>query len=72
MEFEKSLNRLEEIKTLLEQSDISLDESINLYQESVDCTKKCIENLKQTEGKIVAIKQELDKMVEQSLEIKED
>lgn len=72
MKLEKLLSRLEEIKSLLEQPDISLDESIKLYQESVECTKACIDELKTTEGKIVTIKQELDKIVEQPLENKED
>ncbi len=72
MEFEKSLNKLEEIKTKLESAEISLDEAVKLYEESVLLTKDCIEELKSTEGKIVAIKTELDKIVEVPLEQKED
>ena len=72
MKLEKSLERLEEIKSLLEQDDISLDESIKLYSESVEHAKLCIEELKSTEGKITIIKSEIDKIFEQPLEIKED
>jgi len=72
MEFEKSLEKLEVIKEKLENSDISLDEAINLYEESVQCTKNCIDSLKKTEGKIVSIKAELDKIIEEPLDIKED
>ena len=72
MELEKALQRLEEIKTLLENPEISLDEAIKLYEESVKYTKESIEQLRETEGKIVAIKTELDSVVEQSLNLKED
>lgn len=72
MEFEKSLKRLEEIKSLLENADISLDESIKLYEESVGLTKKCIDELKITDGKISVIKTELDEIIEKPLDLKED
>lgn len=72
MKFEKSLDRLEEIKQILEQNEISLDESIKLYSESVEHAKECVEALKDTEGKITAIKTEIDKIIEQPLDIKED
>ena len=56
MKFEKAISRLDEIKSLLENPEISLDESIELFKESVGCTKECIEALKDTEGKITTIK----------------
>lgn len=72
MEFEKSLERLEEIKSMLERADVSLDESVKLYEESVNLTKNCIEALKETDGKITVIKTELDKIIETPLNQKED
>lgn len=72
MEFEKSLERLEEIKSMLERADVSLDESVQLYEESVNLTKNCIEALKDTDGKITVIKTELDKIIETPLNQKED
>ena len=72
MKIENLIERLEEIKNLLEQNEISLDESIKLYSESVEHAKSCIDTLKNTEGKITAIKNEVDKIVEQPLEIDED
>jgi len=72
MEFEKSLERLEEIKSMLERADISLDESVKLYEESVNLTKNCIEALKETDGKITVIKTELDKIIEIPLKQKEE
>ncbi len=68
MEFEKSFAKLEEIKSRLEASDISLDESVKLYEESVLCTKNCIDALKGTEGKITKVRAELDGLVEVPLD----
>jgi len=72
MKFEENLNRLDVIKNELERADISLDDSINLFKESVDLTKECIESLKDTEGKITVIKTELDQIIEKPLDLKED
>lgn len=72
MEFEKSLAKLEEIKSKLEVADISLDEAVKLYEESVECTKNCIDSLKKTEGKITSVKSELDKIIEVPLDIEEE
>lgn len=72
MKFEEALEKLNTIKESLENPNITLDESIKLYKESVDCTKICLEMLKDTEGKIVAIKSEIDGLVEKPLEVKED
>ena len=72
MDFEKSLERLEQIKTMLEQPSLTLDESIKLYEESVELTKTCIDALKETDGKITVIKNEIDKIVEQPLIVNED
>ena len=72
MTFEQNLNKLDKIKEELERADISLDDSINLFKESVELTKECIESLKDTEGKISVIKTELDKIIEKPLDLKED
>ena len=72
MEFEKSLKRLEEIKCLLENPDIKLDDAVKLYEEGADCSKKCIDDMKQTNGKITKIMTDLESFFEEPLEIKED
>ncbi len=72
MTFEQALEKLNKIKDELDSPEISLDRSISLYEESVELTKTCIDILKQTEGKITVIKEEIDKLVEKPLdEIKE-
>lgn len=72
MTFEESLEKLNKIKEELESPDISLDKSIELYQQSVEHTKNCLDLLSSTEGKIVVIKNEIDKIIEKPLEEKED
>ena len=68
MKFEEALEKLNKIKEELENPEITLDQSINLYKESVDYTKTCLEMLKETDGKVVAIKAELDALVEKPLD----
>ncbi len=53
--FENALKRLEEITNILENEELSLDESLNLYEEGIKIKKQCYEYLKQAEGKIYKI-----------------
>jgi len=50
--FEASLHRLEEIVDHLEQGDISLDESLKMYEEGVALSKACLEKLGEVELKL--------------------
>lgn len=68
MKFEEALAKLNEIKDKLENPDITLDESVKLFSESVEYTKTCLEQLKVTEGKITVIKNELDGLIEKPLD----
>lgn len=72
MKFEEALEKLNNIKEQLDGENITLDESIKLYKESVEYTKVCLEMLKDTDGKIVAIKQEIDGLIEKPLDSKEE
>lgn len=67
MKFEEALEKLNNIKDRLDSPSVTLDESIELYKESVELTKTCMDLLKSTEGKIVAIKQEIDGLIEKPL-----
>lgn len=71
MEFETALEKLNNIKEKLDSPEITLDESLKLYSESVEFTKVCLEKLKETDGKILVIKNELDKLVEKPLDVEE-
>lgn len=57
--FEKKLLRLEEISELLESDDIDLDMSINLFEEGINLSKNCIDDLKNAELKITELKKKL-------------
>jgi exodeoxyribonuclease VII small subunit len=52
---EAALSKLEAIVEKLETGDITLDESIQLYQEGVLLSKHCSRKLEEAEGKIITI-----------------
>ena len=58
--FEQSINRLEEIVSILEENDQSLDKTITLFEEGLDLVKYCDNKLKQFELKIEEIKRKND------------
>jgi len=55
MNFEASLKRLEEIANLLESSTISLDESMELFEEGVALSKECSRLLQTAKQKIITL-----------------
>ena len=71
MKYEEAFDKLNTIKQKLENPEITLDESIKLYGDSVKYTKICLETLKETEGKILVIKNEIDGLVEKPLDVEE-
>lgn len=54
--FETMLLRLEEIVAAMEKGDLSLDDTIALFQRGIDCSKKCSELLRNAELKIKELK----------------
>lgn len=59
-DFEKDFKRLEEISDNLESDEVTLENSIKLYEEGVVITKKLLEILSNAELKIAQLKAELD------------
>lgn len=55
MTFEQALERLEEIVQKLESGNVSLDESIEIYQEGIMLSKQCSGMLQEAEGRVMAI-----------------
>ncbi len=53
--FEQALKRLEEIVETLEAGNISLEDSIKIYQEGISLSKSCSVMLEEAEGKVMAI-----------------
>lgn len=54
--FESAVTRIEEISKLLEDKNISLDDSIKLFEESTRLSDYCSECLKNAEQKITELK----------------
>ena len=55
LNFEKSIQRLEEIVSRLEEGNLSLEESLKLYEEGTKLTAVCYEALKTAEQKITEL-----------------
>ncbi len=54
--FESAVTRIEEISKLLEDKNISLDDSIKLFEEGTRLSDYCCECLKNAEQKITELK----------------
>ena len=54
-DFEKSLNELEKIVSVLEDNEISLDEAIKLFEQGIELSNKCRQTLEKAEIKITAL-----------------
>ena len=52
MGFEKNLTRLEEIVGTMEEGDLSLDDSLKLFEEGVKLSRQCQEQLDKAEQKV--------------------
>ena len=52
IQFEEAFKRLEDIVTKLESGDLSLEESMTLFEEGITLTKKCKSRLEAAEQKI--------------------
>jgi exodeoxyribonuclease VII small subunit len=63
--FEQALKRLEEIVEVLEAGNISLEESIKVYQEGISLSKLCSGMLEEAEGKVMAIMNRNDGQMEE-------
>lgn len=58
MTYEMAMSRLEEIVSLLEKSEISLDESMKLFEEGTKLTALCSKKLSEAEQKITLLTKE--------------
>jgi exodeoxyribonuclease VII small subunit len=52
MDFEKKLNRLEEIVQKMEKGELSLDDSMKLFEEGVKLTRDCQTQLTKAETQV--------------------
>ena len=58
--FEDTLGRLEEIVGQLERGDISLEDSIKMYEEGLALSKTCMDKLTQAELKLKKLVKNVD------------
>lgn len=58
MTYEKAIERLEEIVRILEKNEVSLDESMKLFEEGTKLTAYCADKLKKAEQKITELVKE--------------
>lgn len=52
MEFEKKLGRLEEIVGFMEKGELSLENSLSLFEEGVKLSRECHSELTEAENKV--------------------
>jgi len=60
--FEDKLTRLEEITNSLENSEIGLEDSIQLFEEGVKLSKQCLSILQKAELKVNILKKDLSEI----------
>ncbi len=58
--FEESLKRLQEISDLLENEEVSLDESVKIYEEGIKLSKQCYTLLEKAELKVQQLNDNLE------------
>ncbi len=52
MDFEKKLNRLEKIVEKMEEGELSLDQSLKIFEEGIRLSRECHDQLDQAEQKV--------------------
>jgi len=62
--FEESLNRLQQISDMLESDDISLEDSIKLYEEGMKLSKICYSSLEKAELKVEQLNKDLENEID--------
>ena len=66
--FEESMSKLEEIVTELEKGNLSLDESVEKFEEGMKISKQCNKILEDSEKKITILLENDDKIIEEDFE----
>lgn len=67
--FEESMKQLEEIANKLEQNDLDLDKSVELFEEGMKLSKQCSEILESVEKRItILINDGKDNLTEEKFE----
>jgi len=65
MNFETAYSKLEEIVKKLEGQNVSLEESIALFNDGIELSKECLTFLNESKGKIQLLTDELNNLCEE-------
>ncbi len=65
MNFETAYSKLEEIVKKLEGQNVSLEESIALFNSGIELSKECLNFLNESKGKIQLLTDELNNLCEE-------
>lgn len=65
MNFEKTMEKLEQIASELEKGDLNLEESLTKFEEGMKLSKKCNEIIENAEKKITILLQKDGELVEE-------
>jgi exodeoxyribonuclease VII small subunit len=71
-DFERKLTELEKIVERLEQGDLSLEESVKLFEEGMKLSASCKQELEAAEGRIQVLTQQGGKLNPRELEMEID
>lgn len=65
--FESSIKKLEDVVKNIENKNMTIDEILSQFREGTLAAKRCIEILKNAEGEVKIISDEIDDMLEESV-----
>ena len=67
--FEELIEKLENITSKLEKDNLNLDESIKLFEEGMEISKKCNKRLEEAEKKITILLQDGEEVKEENFNV---
>jgi exodeoxyribonuclease VII small subunit len=67
--FETALGRLEQIVSSLEKGDLSLEDSLKLYEEGIARARFCQERLEEAESKIEVLSQDARRVLDRAAKV---
>ena len=72
-DFERSLQRLEEVVKRLESANLPLDDAMKLFEEGVELTRECQKQLEQAEGRVEILLKKADgKIAAEPFEVEDE
>lgn len=67
--FEELVTKLEDVTNKLEKDNLNLDESIKLFEEGMEISKKCNKRLEEAEKKITILLQDGEEVKEENFNV---